>query len=389
MTIILAEGGEKVGFLLEWLERFADSPFLMGVVLALATLVSEDLTCISGGILAANGLMPFGGATLACAIGIWMGDVGLYGLGWIAGRSKVNWRWLDRLVSPERVLRGRRLFERHGVKWVFLSRFLPGTRLPSYVAAGVVGWSFRTFALSLVIAAVVWTPILCGLAFFAGRIVLEWVETYQKWAWPILLGTIAVLFVVIRLILPMFSWKGRRMLVGRWMRVTRWEFWPVWAVYPPVVLVLAWQAIRLRGVLLFTCCNPSMPHSGFAMESKGDILDALQCPDEDRIRIARYRRLRVDAGAEVSRLDEVRAFMRDAVLEFPVVLKPDIGERGQGVAVIRDEDAARRWLDACAGPALVQEYIGGEEYGVAWSRGPAEDCGEVSSVIIPVKLPYT
>lgn len=238
--------------------------------------------------MAAKGWIPFWGASFACALGIWLGDLGLYGLGRMAGRS-THWRWIDRIGTPERVSRGRHLFERYGLRWIFLSRFLPGMRLPSYLAAGVVGWSFRRFAAAL--AAVVWTPILCALAFFAGRAVLDWVGPYQRWAWPISIGAILLLWGLVRTIVPLFSWRGRRLMRARWIRLSRWEYWPVWAVYPPVVGCLLWQAIRLRGALLFTCCDPAIPHSGVAMESKGEILDLLHCPEETRIRIAKYRRL--------------------------------------------------------------------------------------------------
>lgn len=369
---------ESENALLEWIESFGGSPWLLAIVMVVTTLFSEDLTCISGGVLAAKEMIPFWGATAACAFGIWVGDLGLYGLGCLAGRTK-HWKWVDRIVTPERVARGRHLFEVYGVRWIFLSRFLPGTRLPSYVAAGAVGWSFRRFAFALAIAAVIWTPILCGLAFFAGRAVLEWVDSYQKWAWPVLIGAVILIWLIVRNVLPLFSWRGRRLLRARWTRLRRWEFWPIWALYPPIVLCLLWQAIRLRGALLFTCCDPAIPHSGFAMESKGDILDALHCPDESRIRIANYRRLPAGEEGE-ERAIRVAEFLTEHGLAYPVVLKPDVGERGQGVAIVRDEEEARRWLDRCAEEALVQEFIGGVEFGVQWYRAPDEEVGTVPSI---------
>ncbi|MCH2063198.1 MAG: VTT domain-containing protein [Roseibacillus sp.] len=378
MTFLLADSGDG-GSLIEWIESFGGSAWVLALVLVFATLASEDLTCIAGGILAANGVIPFAGASCACALGIWLGDLGLYGLGVLADRSRRNWRWLNRLARPSVILRGRQVFERHGVKWIFLSRFLPGTRVPSYVAAGAVRWSFRKFALALALASLVWTPILCGASFFAGHVVLGWLESYQRWAWPILIGTAVLLWVLLRLVLPLFSWRGRRLLHIRLARLRRWEFWPVWVVYPPVVLWLAWQALRRRSPFLFTCCNPAIPHGGFAMESKGDILDLLHCPDESRIRIARYRRLKACEEGE-NRAGEVAAFLSEEGLDYPVVLKPDIGERGQGVAVIRTAAEAAYWLAACREAAIVQEYIEGPEFGVQWGRGPEEKCGEVPSL---------
>ena len=40
--------------------------------------------------------------------------------------------------------------------------------------------------------------------------------------------------------------------------------------------------------------------------------------------------------------EKLRGFMEREGLDFPVVLKPDIGERGSGVAIIRDWEAGLR-----------------------------------------------
>ena len=41
------------------------------------------------------------------------------------------------------------------------------------------------------------------------------------------------------------------------------EFWPMWAFYPPVFLYALWLMLRHRGVLLPTVANPSFPGGGF------------------------------------------------------------------------------------------------------------------------------
>ncbi|NIP97472.1 MAG: hypothetical protein GWO24_30190, partial [Akkermansiaceae bacterium] len=90
MNLVLANSeGESV--LIDWIESYGNSPWLLGLAMVFATLVSEDLTCISGGVLAAKGWIPFMGASVACSVGIWLGDMGLYGLGVLAGRSRRHW----------------------------------------------------------------------------------------------------------------------------------------------------------------------------------------------------------------------------------------------------------------------------------------------------------
>ena len=169
---ILAES-ESSNAIVRFIEGFADNPWLLGIGIALATLTSEDLTCITAGILSAKGFIPFWGACFACSFGIWVGDSLLYMLGWIAGHTRKHWKRVDKIASPERIAKGQHLFETYGVRWVFITRFLPGMRLPSYVAAGVIGWSFRKFTIALAIAAILWTPLLVGLAYFARTIAIR------------------------------------------------------------------------------------------------------------------------------------------------------------------------------------------------------------------------
>ncbi len=62
---------------------------------------------------------------------------------------------------------------------VLLSRFTPGLRLPVYVAAGVLSKDFLKFSSALLLAAVVWTPLLVG----AGGAVAESSEAITNGVW--------------------------------------------------------------------------------------------------------------------------------------------------------------------------------------------------------------
>jgi len=169
-------------------------------------------------------------------------------------------------------------------------------------------------------------------------------------------------------------WRTRRLLWGRWQRLVRWEFWPVWAVYPPVIFWWVVEAIRYRGWTLWTNCNPGMVASGMAMESKGGILDSFR-GDEGEVRIAKY--LRLGKGAS---FEKIADWMASQELEFPIVLKPDLGLRGQGVEIVRDAARARRWLSECEDEIVVQEMIGGIEFGVHWARFPGAREGRIASL---------
>ena len=67
-----------------------------------------------------------------------------------------------------------------------------------------------------------------------------------------------------------------RRIVGRWKRLSRWEFWPPYLFYPPVAVYIAYLGIKFRNWTLFTAANPAIPASGFVGESKHQILENLK-----------------------------------------------------------------------------------------------------------------
>src|SRR3954451_1331884 len=131
-------------------------------LIAFGTFVSEDLTCLATGALVAQGKLAFLPATLACLIGIYSGDLLLF-LGGRFARGP-----LLRFVSEDKVARASEWLSRRGMVVVFLSRFTPGLRLPTYVAAGLLQTRFWFFTTYFLIAASVWTPLLVGSAALLG-----------------------------------------------------------------------------------------------------------------------------------------------------------------------------------------------------------------------------
>ena len=93
-----------------------------------------------------------------------------------------------------------------------------------------------------------------------------------------IVAAVIVILVTLRIAESAFTWTGRRRLVRDFIALTRPEFWPMWALYAPVVPYLIWLAIRNRGALVFTCMNPGIPHGGGVVgESKMQIIDGLRC----------------------------------------------------------------------------------------------------------------
>jgi membrane protein DedA with SNARE-associated domain len=350
------------------------------VLLTLATLLSEDLTCIWAGVMVAEGRISFVLGTLACLLGIFIGDLLLFMAGRVIGRPASSHAPLKWFVRESDVARGSEWFRRRGIAAIAISRFMPGTRLPTYVAAGLLDTSFLKFAFYFLIAAGLWTPLLVAGSMLIGREAIESALITQQ---SLLLraAIIAIIvFVAFRPLIQISTFRGRRLLAGRWNRLRHWEFWPPWFFYPPVVLYIFYLGLKHKGLTVFTCANPAIEESGFIGESKSEILNGLsQQPNADTWLPATL--LLRGTQTDDSRLKQAEDFMTAQSLSFPVVLKPDAGERGSGVAVIRSRRQLLDYLRQSAHRELIiQEHVPGLEFGVFYYRYPDQPTGQIFSI---------
>jgi membrane protein DedA with SNARE-associated domain len=310
------------------------------IAIALATFVSEDLTCIATGALIASGQVGLVPGVLACAAGIYFGDLLLYFVGRLAGRPIVR-----RIVPESKLAAAARWMSERGAAVVLLSRFTPGLRLPTYLAAGMLHTRFWTFNAYFLVAALVWTPILVIGAATLDRSVP---------GAPFAMAGVVACWQLARL-----PWRTRRRIAGWFRRRTRWEFWPPWLAYLPIVPYLVYLGVKHRSLTLFTAANPGIPSGGFVGESKSAILARLP-------RVPAFRVVRAGETTDASK--------------FPVVLKPDVGERGKGVVIARSQHEVFDYLAAAGADTIVQRYVGGLEFGVFYYRYPGEASGHISSI---------
>ena len=348
------------------------------VVLAvvLATFVSEDLTCVAVGLLAAAGRVDLPIGLAGCLLGIVLGDLGVWAVGRVAGRRVLRWQWGRKLLSGERLAELDGLLCRHGGRAAVVSRFLPGTRVPLFLAAGVLGacwWRFLGWA---VVAAAVWTPLVVLIVALVGESV---VGPLAQSGWVVVPAAAVVLLLGLRAGPGLLTRAGRRRLAVRLARLRRHEFWPPWLFYLPLVPWYAWLMVRHRGLTVWTAANPALPAGGVVGESKAAIL--AQLPAEWVVPT-----VLVPAGDPGTRL----AVVGGTGWAYPLILKPDAGQRGAGVKRCRDATEAETYLRANPGPVIAQPYHPGPfEAGVFYYRLPGEPAGHVFSVtdkVFPVAV---
>jgi hypothetical protein len=110
------------------------TPAVIALVLALTTLLLEDLAIAAGVALATQGAISWGLSLLAVGGGIALGDLGLYGVGLLATRVP----WLQKRYVGAKSLWAREKISRRLGSAVLLARVIPGLRLATYTTSGFV-----------------------------------------------------------------------------------------------------------------------------------------------------------------------------------------------------------------------------------------------------------
>ncbi|MEQ9402251.1 MAG: hypothetical protein RIM99_01590 [Cyclobacteriaceae bacterium] len=151
-------------------------------------------------------------------------------------------------------------------------------------------------------------------------------------------------------------------------KLKNWEYWPFSVLYFPVFFYFAWLAVKSRSVLFFTASNPTIEFGGMFGERKSDIFSIL--PDK-YIPTTRL----IHKGDQESALAEGRR------IGYPLIAKPDIGERGVWVKKIEGENEMLRYTESCPVDFLLQELITYPvELGIFLVKYPGEK-GKVTSIV--------
>ena len=158
------------------LDSAGHSPVLQGCAIVAATFILEDAATAGAAIAVQSGAVSMPEALASLYLGIVLGDIGLYGLGRLAAHVP----WARRLIPPQRQDHGRAWLEKHVFKVVFISRFLPGVRLPTYTACGFLGANFSRFVTAAVGATLIWTSALFAVSLRVGKLL---VDQLGQWRW--------------------------------------------------------------------------------------------------------------------------------------------------------------------------------------------------------------
>lgn len=131
------------------------------------------------------------------------------------------------------------------------------------------------------------------------------------------------------------------------IRLRSWEYWPVYVFNLPVLGIWIWNAIRARDFFFFALTNPGIETGGFFGESKSAILNNI--PDAFK-----PKTLLIKADRTEESIDQL---FHSSGLSYPVIAKPEVGERGWLISKIHSREELLSYLSSHPIDIILQTYV--------------------------------
>ncbi|QHI95663.1 hypothetical protein GT348_04750 [Aristophania vespae] len=171
----------------------SQSAWVKALSIIIGTFILEDVATVLTAIATQAHEISIILGLVSLYIGIAVGDVGLYGLGWAGAK----WPRVKRFLTLPSQKQTQKWFDKNVIKIVGISRFVPGARLPLYTACGFYHAPFWLFTVTAVFATLIWTSFLFYLSLHIGG----WLLAHKSgWRWAGLAGFVLCIFVIGRLI---------------------------------------------------------------------------------------------------------------------------------------------------------------------------------------------
>lgn len=186
--------------------------------IAVFTLFSEDLAYIAAGILASKGVMTFGWALFAVMLGTCLADYPLYVIGRLGGLTLLRRRPFRWFISERQIHQTEDLFQGHGAKLICTSRLIPGSRVPVYVAAGLLNYPLWKFSFFMILSGALASLGIAWVSMLLGEVVFEWVEAYESYLAAVAIAVVILVWIIVKLIEILATRRSRLVFLSRWRK---------------------------------------------------------------------------------------------------------------------------------------------------------------------------
>lgn len=164
-----------------------------------------------------------------------------------------------------------------------------------------------------------------------------------------------------------------------WYKLLRWEYWSANVVYAPTVLLWIWFMIKYKSLSFYKYSNPSVKNGGLFDDSKNEIYKHLPPGTYPKTVFVRQ-------GAT----NDFKKITNENFLQFPFIVKPDIGCRGVLVQRVNSVQDLEVYQQKVKGDFLLQEICNyPNEIGLFYCRIPNELNGKITGITLKEFLTVT
>lgn len=146
-------------------------PYLCALI---GPFIQEDAAVLGAASASVSGIGTPMGMFIAITIGLTVSDLWKY---WL-GRAAISQSWAKKHAESPRILKAKDSIVHNLGKSIMVARFIPGTRIPLYIAAGFFQASFLKFTAFIFLSALIYIAIAFGLFHILGEVAGEEAKKY-------------------------------------------------------------------------------------------------------------------------------------------------------------------------------------------------------------------
>lgn len=156
------------------------------------------------------------------------------------------------------------------------------------------------------------------------------------------------------------------------------EFGPAWWIHLPMKIFGFYWGLRLWNPGFFAAANPGLENGGLYDYSKHHAVRLFEDINLPKSVLVRFP----------YSLPEISSLLEVAKISYPIVAKPDFGERGREVEFLENEENLIHYFSTKVnGDYILQENLNeGLEFGVFYSKNPNTCQSKITSLTLKIPL---
>lgn len=153
---------------------FGNTEWYVYLCALLAPFVQEDAAVLGAASASVSGIGSPIGMFAAITIGLTLSDLWKY---WL-GRAAISQDWARKHAESPKILKAKDSIVHNLGKSIMIARFIPGTRIPLYIASGFFKASFLKFAMFIFLSALIYIGVAFALFNALGEVAGEEAKKY-------------------------------------------------------------------------------------------------------------------------------------------------------------------------------------------------------------------